>query len=113
MRIAVPKETAPDEKRVAITPETVKRLVAKKFEVSVETGAGLGSQISDADYQAVGARIEPDAAALWTAGDVVVKVRPPSDAEVGQLREGAGLISLLYPLVATDLVRALNARLSR
>ena len=110
MRIGVPKETAPDEKRVAITPETVKRLVAKKFEVSVETGAGALSQISDADYQAVGARIEPDAASTWRAGDVVIKVRPPSDEEVALAREGSGLISLLYPLVATELVRALSAR---
>jgi H+-translocating NAD(P) transhydrogenase subunit alpha len=110
MRIAVPKETAPDEKRVAMIPETVKRLIAKKFEVSVERGAGLGAMISDADYEAVGARIEPDAAALWAAGDVVVKVRQPSDDEVGLLREGASIISLLYPLVNHDLVAALNRR---
>jgi H+-translocating NAD(P) transhydrogenase subunit alpha len=110
MRIAVPKETAPDEKRVAMTPETAKRLIAKKFEVSVERGAGLGSQISDADYEAAGARIEPDAASLWAAGDVVVKVRQPSDDEVALLREGGSIISLLYPLVNHDLLAALNRR---
>jgi len=110
MRIAVPKETAPEEKRVAITPDTVKRLVAKKFEVSVQRGAGVGSQISDADYEAAGARIEPDAAALWAAGDLVVKVRQPTDAEIGLLREGAALASLLYPLVNADLVQQLAAR---
>jgi NAD(P) transhydrogenase subunit alpha len=110
MRIAVPKETAPDEKRVAMTPETVKRLIAKKFEISVESGAGLASMISDAEYQAAGARIEPDAASAWRAGDVVVKVRQPSPEEVSLLREGASLISLLYPLVNHGLVASLNER---
>jgi NAD(P) transhydrogenase subunit alpha len=110
MRIAVPKETAPHEKRVAITPESVGRLIKKQFEVSVQRGAGLAASFSDADYEAAGARMEPDAAAIWKAGDVVVKVQPPSDEEVGLLKEGSAIVSLLYPLVNAELVRDLGAR---
>ncbi len=110
MRIAVPKETTPHEARVAITPDSVARLIAKKLEVSIQRGAGLGASVHDSEYEAAGARIEPDAASLWRAGDVVVKVRPPSDTEVGLVREGQALISLLYPLVNGELVRDLAAR---
>lgn len=110
MRIAIPKETTPHEERVAITPDTVGRLVAKKIDVSVQHGAGLGAQISDAEYVAAGARLEPDAAALWRAGDVIVKVRPPTGQEIGMVREGQTLVSLLYPLVNGELVRDLAAR---
>src|SRR5262249_40389651 len=60
-RIAVPKETTLHDARVALTPETIARLVKKRFEVSVQRGAGLASQFSDADYEKAGARIEPDA----------------------------------------------------
>ena len=86
MRIAVPKETTHREARVALTPDSVGRLVAKKFAVSVQRGAGAGAHASDADYEAAGARLEPDAGALWRNGDVIVKVRPPSDDEIGQMR---------------------------
>jgi NAD(P) transhydrogenase subunit alpha len=110
MRIAVPKETTPHEERVAITPDTVGRLVAKKLDVSVQHGAGLGAQITDAEYVAAGARLEPDAAALWRAGDVIVKVRPPTGQEIGMVRAGQTLVSLLYPLVNGELVRDLAAR---
>jgi NAD(P) transhydrogenase subunit alpha len=109
-RIAVPKETTLNDARVAMTPDSVARLVAKKFEVSVQRGAGLGAQHSDADYEAAGARIEADAAALWKAGDVIVKVRPPTEDEVGRMRAGQALVSLLYPMVNGELVRDLAAR---
>ncbi len=107
MRIAVPKEIAQDEARVAIVPETVKRLLAKKFEVSVETGAGAGSRISDEDFKGAGAAIEPSARDLYAASDVVVRVNVPTKDEIVKMKEGSMLISLLYPLVNTDLVRAL------
>jgi NAD(P) transhydrogenase subunit alpha len=110
MRIAVPKETTPREQRVALTPDSVARLVAKQFAVSVQRGAGLGAHATDADYEAAGARLEPDAGALWRNGDVIVKVRPPSDDEIGQLRGGQTLVSLLYPLVEGDRVRDLASR---
>ncbi|HVK76108.1 MAG TPA: Re/Si-specific NAD(P)(+) transhydrogenase subunit alpha [Kofleriaceae bacterium] len=109
-RIAIPKETAPREARVAITPDTAARLVKKGFEVSVQRGAGQGAQIDDGEYAKAGARLEADAAAVWRAGDVVVKVRPPSDDEVAMVRQGQTVISLLYPLSSGELVRDLAAR---
>ena len=110
MRIAVPKEITHRENRVALTPDAVTRLVGKQLAVSVQRGAGAGAHASDADYEAAGARIEPDAGALWRNGDVIVKVRPPTDDEIGQVRPGQTLISLLYPLVDVDRVRDLAAR---
>jgi H+-translocating NAD(P) transhydrogenase subunit alpha len=110
MRIAVPKETTHREARVALTPDAVARLVAKQFAVSVQRGAGAAAHCTDADYEAAGARLEPDAGALWRNGDVIVKVRPPSDDEIGQIRNGQALISLLYPMVDGERVRDLAAR---
>jgi NAD(P) transhydrogenase subunit alpha len=110
MKIAVPRETAPGETRVAIVPESIKRLVAKKLEVVVEAGAGAGAFIPDAEYAAAGAAIEPSTEALYAAADLVIKIGVPTADEVARMREGAALISLLYPLVNTDLVRSLAAR---
>jgi NAD(P) transhydrogenase subunit alpha len=103
-------ETAPGETRVALTPDSVKRLVAAKLEVSVQRGAGAGAYISDADYEAAGARLEPDAAALWRAGDLVAKVRPPNRDEIAMLRDGAALVSVLQPYADPSRVAELAAR---
>jgi NAD(P) transhydrogenase subunit alpha len=110
MRFAVPKEQVPGETRVAIMPETIKRLVAKKIDVSVEAGAGHGAFIRDEDYSAVGATIEPTPDALFAKADVVVQIHPPKLAQIAKLREGSTLISLLYPLTNGELVRALADR---
>ncbi len=110
MRIAVPREVTARETRVAITPDAVARLVARHFPVSVQRGAGVGACFDDAAYEAAGARLEPDAAAVWQAGDVVVKVRPPTDEEIAMLRPGAVLVSLLYPMMDVDRVRAIAER---
>src|SRR3954471_17772483 len=110
MRLAVPKETTPGETRVAIVPETIKRLVAKKVDVSIESHAGDRAFVRDEDYRAAGATIEPSADALFANADVVVQIHPPTQAEIGKLREGSTLISLLYPLSNPDPVRALAAR---
>jgi NAD(P) transhydrogenase subunit alpha len=110
MRIAIPREVTPREARVAITPDAVARLVAKHFQVSVETGAGVGACCDDAAYEAAGARIEPIPAALWQAGDLIVKIRPPTDEEIALMRPGSAIVSLLYPLVDVDRVRTLADR---
>jgi len=110
MRLAVPKENTPGETRVAIVPETIKRLIAKKIEVSVESHAGDRAFVRDDDYRAAGATIEPTADALLARADVVVQIHPPTLAEIGELREGLTLISLLYPLSNPELARALAAR---
>ena len=84
MRIGVPKETAPRERRVAIVPDVVKRLRAAEHEVVVEPGAGLTAGASDAAYEEAGATLGDP----WGA-EVVAKVAPPSDDEVGEARARA------------------------
>src|SRR5262245_38464957 len=96
-RIGVPRETFPEEKRVATAPEVVEKLAKLGFKVTVESGAGDAANFSDEAYRAAGAEIAPDATALWAASDIVFKVRPPTTAEVARLREGATLISFVWP----------------
>src|SRR5689334_25360538 len=86
--IGVPKETAPGEKRVATVPEVVAKLVKLGFRVAVETGAGDAANFADDTYRAAGAEVVPAAAELWAKSDIVFKVRPPTPAEVGLMREG-------------------------
>src|SRR4051812_34226169 len=109
MRVAVLKETQPpsgSEQRVAIVPDSVKRLGAKKIDVSVESGAGTASYASDDDYKSLGATVEASRAALYAA-DVVVQIRIPTPELIAELREGSVFVSLLLPLVNHDLVRKL------
>lgn len=110
MRVGVAKEIEPGERRVAIVPETVRRLVTKGIEVSVESRAGLGARFPDGEYKEAGATIEPSAEALLAAADVVVQIHRPSPAEIAKIREGAALISLLYPLINPGLVETLATR---
>ena len=95
MRIGVPRETVPGERRVALVPESVGRLVKSGVEVVVERDAGRAAYFVDDAYRAAGASLV-DAAAAFGA-DVVLKVQKPTAGEVTQLREGAILISLLPP----------------
>ncbi|HLZ47799.1 MAG TPA: Re/Si-specific NAD(P)(+) transhydrogenase subunit alpha [Candidatus Limnocylindria bacterium] len=108
MKVGVPRETVPGERRVALVPEAVAKLTKGGTEVVVESGAGLGSGHDDAAYRTAGATIADRAAAF--AADLVVKVQKPSTEEVGLLREGAALIATLQPLTNAELVRALAAR---
>jgi len=108
MKVGVPRETVPGERRVALVPEAVAKLTKGGTEVIVESGAGLGSGHDDEAYRKAGATIADRAAAF--GADLVVKVQKPSTEEVGLLREGAALIATLQPLTNADLVRALAAR---
>ena len=110
MRIAVPKEIAPGERRVALTPEAAAALVKGGLEVLVETGAGEGAFHTDAAFEKAGVRIVPDASTLYGQADVVLKVQRPALAEVDRLREGAVLVSFLQALTSPDLVERLAAR---
>jgi len=110
MKIAVPKETAPGERRVALTPDAVPPLVKSGLEVLVEAGAGEGAFHADAAYEKAGARIVRDANELYGQADVVLKVQKPTDAEVDALREGAVLIAFLQALTSPDLVQRLTTR---
>jgi NAD(P) transhydrogenase subunit alpha len=87
MRLAVLKERRPDEARVAATPDTVKKLLGLGLSVAVETGAGLSSGITDADFQAAGAEIAPDAAAALAGAGIVLKVAPPLGTGEGEVDE--------------------------
>ncbi|MFQ5784220.1 MAG: Re/Si-specific NAD(P)(+) transhydrogenase subunit alpha [Alphaproteobacteria bacterium] len=103
MRIGIPKERRAGEARVAGSPDMVKKLVAMGVEVVVETGAGTSAGVSDDDFAAAGATIAADAAALYGAADVVLKVRRPLRAgegadETAMMKPGALLIGLLEPL---------------
>jgi NAD(P) transhydrogenase subunit alpha len=105
MRVGVARETAPDERRVALVPETAGKLAAAGFEVVVEPGAGQAAAFPDAAYADAGATL----GAPWDA-DVVVKVRKPDDAEVARLHEGQLLIAYLDPLADRAGVERLEAR---
>ncbi len=110
MRIGIARERAPGERRVAVAPETVKKLAAKGFELAVEAGAGAGAFHSDAEYQSVGASVVADFAGLAGSCDAIVTVNAPDDSDIPRMREGSALVSLLYPLVRLDLVRKLAER---
>ncbi len=96
MRIAVPAEVKNHEYRVAITPVGVAELVGHGHQVFVQSGAGLGSSISDAEYVAQGATIVPTAAETWASGEMVLKVKEPIASEFGYLREDLLLFTYLH-----------------
>ncbi|HEX9098257.1 MAG TPA: Re/Si-specific NAD(P)(+) transhydrogenase subunit alpha [Candidatus Dormibacteraeota bacterium] len=110
MKVGTPRETAPDERRVALVPDTATRLAAATLEVSVESGAGLAAYITDEAYQQAGARIVKSAATLMGEADAVLKVQAPSAAEIELIKKGAVLISFLQPATQGDTVRALAKR---
>ncbi len=96
MRIAVPSEVKNHEYRVAITPVGVAELVGHGHQVFVQSGAGLGSSISDADFAAQGATILPDADSTWAAGELVLKVKEPVAEEYHRLRDDLVLFTYLH-----------------
>jgi NAD(P) transhydrogenase subunit alpha len=116
VKLAVPKECRPGERRVAVTPENVARLIKMGFAVAVEHDAGAAASFGDDDYAAAGAEIIADTRAVWQAGDIVLKLQPPSQHpgldvhEADLIREHGTLISFLYPGKNKDIVDRLAAR---
>lgn len=110
MRIGVPAETAAGETRVAVTPETVKKLKAQGHTILVQSGAGVAASATDEAYQAVGAEIVDAATAL--SCELVLKVRSPSDAELALMRPGAFLVGMLNPFDAAGLQKLAAAGLT-
>ncbi len=116
MKLAVPRECRPGERRVAVTPENVAKLVKLGFSVAVEHDAGAGASFGDDDYAAAGAEVVPGTRAIWQAGDIVLKVQPPAPHpelgvhEAELIREGGTLICFLYPGKNTDIIERLAAR---
>jgi NAD(P) transhydrogenase subunit alpha len=107
--VAVPTETADGERRVALVPDVISRLTGAGIDVVVQSGAGRNASASDADYTGAGARVVPDAAAVFAGADVVVKVAPPTPAEAANLPMGSAYVGFLPPS-AEDTLQALAAR---
>jgi NAD(P) transhydrogenase subunit alpha len=106
--VGVPRETMTGERRVALTPDVVRKLARTGFRILVEHGAGETASFLDSMYEGVGAEIVPDAATLYNMAKVVLKVQRPTDDEVKALKPGTILIALLQPLVSPDLVVKLS-----
>jgi NAD(P) transhydrogenase subunit alpha len=107
--IAVTRERKAGETRVAATPESVKKLIALGFAVTVEAGAGTGSSFPDADYAAAGATIAPDAVSAVQNADLLFKVRSPEPDELKALKTGALVVALLAPYADGPAIEALAA----
>jgi len=110
MRIGVPAETTAGETRVAVTPETAKKIIAQGHQVHIQSGAGLSASVTDTAYEAVGAQITDAASAL--AAELVLKVRAPSPSELGHMKSGAALVGMLNPFDAEGLQRIAAAGLT-
>jgi NAD(P) transhydrogenase subunit alpha len=110
MKVAVPREVASGETRVAAVPDTVRKLVAAGLEVAIQEGAGAGARVADASYQEAGASLVKDPARLLAPAGAVLKVQAPTPAEIDLLPKGSLLISFLQPATQPDAVTALAAR---
>jgi alanine dehydrogenase len=110
MKIGVPAEVKNHEYRVAITPASVKEFVLNGHEVFVQADAGLGSSITDAEYQAAGAQVLPTADDVWGTGDLILKVKEPIAEEYHRMREGQVLFTYLHLAADRRLTEQLLAR---
>ncbi|HEX5020230.1 MAG TPA: NAD(P)(+) transhydrogenase (Re/Si-specific) subunit alpha, partial [Candidatus Binatia bacterium] len=110
MIIGVSAETAEGERRVALVPESVARLIAQGFAVCVGAGAGEGAWISDDEYRRAGAKIETSTESLLGAVDVLVKIGPARLSEAAGLREGANILCVFSALPNLDVARRFAAR---
>ncbi|MGH2981333.1 MAG: alanine dehydrogenase [Solirubrobacterales bacterium] len=109
MRVGVPTEIKPDEYRVALTPAGVRELAEHGHEVLIERGAGEGSSISDGDFESQGARIAPDASAVFASAEMILKVKEPQSSEVGLMRPGQLLFTYLHLAPNPELTEGLCA----
>lgn len=110
IRIGVPKEIHEGERRVAATPQTVLRLKKLGFEVAVESGAGRGIDCYDGTYKEAGALIIEDTKELWATSDVVIKVRPPEENEIGLMKENGSLVGFVWAAQNKKLLEQFAAR---
>src|SRR5438552_9953690 len=115
MRITVPKEASPGGRRVALVPESCKKLIQAGYEISVESGAGEAAGFADAVYRELGVALESDPAVLLGSADLVLKVTAPAAGESGRdetgwMRPGTIYLGSLMPLRNLESVRALAAR---
>ncbi len=110
MKLAVPTETRPGERRVAVVPDVAKRLVAAGWEVAVQSGAGHEAAFPDDAYAGAGASVAPDAAACYRGASAVARVQPLSAQEAALVDEGAVVVSFLQPAASVDALGVLAAR---
>jgi H+-translocating NAD(P) transhydrogenase subunit alpha len=110
MRIGVPRETASGERRVALVPESCKKLIQAGYEVAIEAGAGDEAGFGSAAYREAGTAVESDRRVLLGSAALVLKVGPPSADEIAEMRPGAIYLGSLMPLRNHDAVRALASR---
>ncbi len=109
MKLAVPKESHPHETRAALTPETAKKFRALNLEVAIERGAGAAAGFADADYEAAGAALVDDGAALHAGAGLVLRVRAPTGAELSAISPGTALVGMLSPYGDREAVDAYAA----
>ncbi len=110
MKIAIAKEIEVGERRVALNPDLVARLVKQGLEIWVEAGAGEGSFFTNDAYEAAGAKVISDTSTLWGEADVLLKVGIPKDHEINQMRAGSVLLSFLSPLAQPETIQHLAER---
>ncbi len=110
VRLAVPAETRPGERRVATVPDVVARLATTGVETAVQAGAGVAASFSDDVYTAKGASIAGDATAVLEGAQVVARVQPPTTDEAEMLPEGVSLVSFLQPQAQPEVVQVLVRR---
>src|SRR6185503_10650206 len=110
MRIAVPEETARGERRVALVPESCKKLIQAGYEISIESAAGDAAGFPDAAYRDLGVAVGADSVALLASADLVLKVTAPLPDEIACMRPGTIYLGSLMPLRNLEAVRALAAR---
>jgi NAD(P) transhydrogenase subunit alpha len=110
MQVAVPRETAAGERRVALVPDMVPKLEAQGIKVIVESGAGSGAFFRDADYEAKGAELVQQASGAFGGAEVVCKVQAPTVSEAGMMREGCAVVSLFQPAADLELLTIFNQR---
>ncbi|MEN1729634.1 MAG: Re/Si-specific NAD(P)(+) transhydrogenase subunit alpha, partial [Pseudomonadota bacterium] len=110
MKVGAPRETAPGEARVALTPESAGRLQKLGYECVVQSGAGAAASITDAAYAEAGVEVVSSASALWNSADVIVKVREPSEAEIDAAPDGKTLISFVWPAANEALLDKMKSK---
>ncbi len=107
IRLAVPKETTPNERRIALEPSVAKKLVAMGVKVTMQKGAALASHFSDEAFE--GVELVDDAAALYKDADVVFKVQPPTAEELSQIKHGAVIVGFMAAHKNADMIKTLCA----
>ena len=108
MKISIPKETTPDETRVAATPQSVKELIKAGYEVNIETGAGTSSFISDDDFKNAGANIVNTTIEIFKESNIIIKVAAPTNGEIDLLPKDSILVSFFQPTIDLEKVKSIS-----